>query len=187
MNCWGPPGCCFVSPYTQKPGSMEQTEALIRDVGALQPQEWLDPQVRTLRYLLMTFPLHKASFLPTVASPSPTATPLFLLRPRTSRLKVPLYLSQFPHPQGLPSLSRSGPWGDLSDQPTALQSCPGLPHLDDPHVSLSCLGVPRSSLHGHPDSCFWKASSSFWTLALLQSPRPPDLNGPHPLERTLGG
>lgn len=67
-----------------KPGSMEQTEALIRDVGALQPQEWLDPQ-------------------------------------------------------GLPSLSRSGPWGDLSDQPTALQSCPGLPHLDDPHEEKSGL------------------------------------------------
>ncbi|XP_052609529.1 rho GTPase-activating protein 9 isoform X1 [Peromyscus californicus insignis] len=67
-----------------KPGSMEQTETLIRDVGALQPQEWLDPQ-------------------------------------------------------GLPSLSRSGPWEDLSDQPTALQSCPGLPHLDDPHEEKSGL------------------------------------------------
>ncbi|OBS58229.1 hypothetical protein A6R68_10669 [Neotoma lepida] len=67
-----------------KPGSMERTETLIRDSGALQPQEWLDPQ-------------------------------------------------------SLPSLSRSSPWGDLSDQPAALKSCPTLPQLDDPHEEKSGL------------------------------------------------
>uniref|UniRef100_A0A8C2MTS8 Rho GTPase activating protein 9 n=1 Tax=Cricetulus griseus TaxID=10029 RepID=A0A8C2MTS8_CRIGR len=65
---------------------MEQTETLIRGSGALQPQEWLDPQ-------------------------------------------------------GLSSLSRSSAWGDLSDHRAALESCPALPHLDDPHVSEEMSGL----------------------------------------------
>ncbi|CAH6778581.1 rho GTPase-activating protein 9 [Phodopus roborovskii] len=41
--------------------------------------------------------------------------------------------------QGLPSLSRSSPWGDVSDQRAALQPCPAEPHLDDPHEEKSGL------------------------------------------------
>ncbi|EGW02274.1 Rho GTPase-activating protein 9 [Cricetulus griseus] len=40
---------------------------------------------------------------------------------------------------GLSSLSRSSAWGDLSDHRAALESCPALPHLDDPHEEMSGL------------------------------------------------
>ncbi|KAL1775098.1 rho GTPase-activating protein 9 isoform X1 [Sigmodon hispidus] len=49
-----------------------------------------------------------------------------------------LHPQEWLDPQGLPSLSRGTPWGDLSDRPAALQSCPALPQ-DDPHEEKSGL------------------------------------------------
>ncbi|MEJ1277300.1 Rho GTPase activating protein 9 [Cricetulus griseus] len=45
---------------------------------------------------------------------------------------------------GLSSLSRSSAWGDLSDHRAALESCPALPHLDDPHAPAG--SRPESSV-----------------------------------------
>lgn len=72
--------------------------------------------------------------------------PLFLLQPRPSKPKVPLPVS-ISHPQGLPSLSQSIPWLDISE-PGALRPCSALPQLlDDPHVSPPSLRMARSFLH----------------------------------------
>lgn len=176
---------------------MEQTETLVRNSGASHPQEWLDTQVRTpplsavsvsvqVNFLRLS-PLCKAFSIATVTNLalSHSHTPL---PPATWDHQIECPLS-IPHPQGLPSLSRSrsSPWGDLPDQPTTLHSCSTLPQLDDPHVSLSCLLTFRTSLHRHPVLCSLKVHSSFWVFALLQSPAPPNFNRPHSLERTLEG